>query len=520
MATPLSPGQFNESMYRAFYNDLDVLVGEGKTYPTAFDHYLAIGQFLVPAKKEAFYTGTNGDDTVTGIGADIDLYGVDIKATFTSGSGPNSRTTPANFKPQSFGVGEKDTLVGRDDEALEDGFFLSVVNGDYSRTGGTSGMTFGTSSRLYVGQGDQDFARAKNFNIGLDYVSLSGGAKDYIYRYKADSLAPGGYSLNILTKKERDLVGVVEGIKDFQPRNFLADGSFRLSGRVPTRGFNDAVYDLTSLGGATGGLENYVKFGQAKGLTGVFSGAAAGSPTLNSTTAATGSDTVIAYGKKTLISGVELSVVNGVVEAGTGAGQKDVLVGSLDGVDEFLLGFAPSSKATGSARSFYLGGGVNDFATIQNYESRDRVLVAGDAKDYAFKSIDGNIEISKGGDLIAKVEGAAALLKSTKIKVTAIGGGKMSSLSFDTFDDRMIREVISGKSGKIKNACIDLQKEVRSAFAKPQTDYGLTKATPTKTDLCAPVNFGYGDSLNLSSDLFGSSGFINNFCTELQPKKG
>ncbi len=322
-----------------------------------------------------------------------------------------------------------------------------------------------------------------------------------------------------MTKKEKDLVGVIEGIKDFQPRAFLPDGIFRLSGRVIARGFNDAVYDLTSLGGATGGQENYVKFGQAKGLTGIFSGAAAGSPTSNSTTAANGSDTLIAYGKKTLLSGVELSVVKGAVEAGTGAGQKDVLVGSLDGVDEFLLGFAPSSKAAGPARSFYLGGGVNDFATIQNYESRDRVLVAGDVKDYAFKSIDGNIEISKGGDLIAKVEGAAALLKSTNVKVTAIGGGKMSSLSFDTFDDRMIREVISGKSGKAKNVSTNLQKEICSPLAKPLASYGLTKAAPAKIDLCAPVNFGYGDSLNLGSDPFGSSGFINNCCTDLQPKK-
>lgn len=545
MTTPLPTGQFNEAAYRAFYNDLDTVITgvtsapgvTPRTFATALEHYIAIGQFLA-TKKEALFTGTDGDDTVTGFGADIDLYGVDIKSTFTSGSGPNSTTTPAIFTPVSRGVGEKDILVGRNDEALEDGFFLSVPNGNYSRTGATSGMTFGKASRLYVGQGDNDFARMQNFNAGFDYVSLSGAAQDYIYRYKADALAPDGYSLNIITKKENDLVGVLEGINDVQPRAFLPDGTFRLSARIPARGFNDDAYNLGKFGTITptieGGLKDFVKKGTKDQSIGVFSGAAKDSINLNSTNKTTGDDTVIAYGKKTLISGVELSVKDGAVQAGTGASQKDTLVGSLDGVDRFLLGFSSdpaifgkpgSRRATStSAQSFYLGNGSNDFATIQNYESRDRILLAGKSKDYAFKSIDGNIEISKGGDLIAKVEGAKSLVSAVKF-----GNGSMSEVSFSTFDEErlktvsgkssgskisdLLQKVISGKSSGSKTS--DLQQQVRAIFASPTSGGELTKNVNNQ-GLSVPANLGSGDNLNLINDIFANPAFANIFSTALE----
>ena len=73
--------------------------------------------------------------------------------------------------------------------------------------------------------------------------------------------------------------------------------------------------------------------------TAVISGAAQGSVFFNSSTPANGNDTLIGYGQNTLISGVELSVTNGQIIAGTGTGQADTLVGSLDGQDSFLLGF-------------------------------------------------------------------------------------------------------------------------------------------------------------------------------------
>jgi hypothetical protein len=393
--------QFNEGMYLAFYNDIDALVPS--TYATGLDHYNAVGQFLGANKKEGFFTGTSGNDTVTGFGDDMDLYGVGITATFTPGSGPNG---PAAFMPSSFGVGEKDVLVGRNDPAKEDGFFLSVPNGSYSRTNATSGMLFGTSSRLYVGQGEKDFARAKNFNSEYDYVSLSGSPDEYIYRYRADKAAPGGVSLKIYTKDEKDLVGIVEGIHDYQPRAFLADGTFRLSGRVPARGFNDAVYD--AINGVSGGLDHYAKTGQykPKTITGVFSGAAAGSPTTNSTTPANGNDTIIAYGRKTQIAGVDLLMEGGFVKAGNnGVGQKDVLVGSLDGVDEFLFGVGNQQLYVGDAND------TSGFATVKNFQHRkDSIVLAGPKTGYQLAVVNGSTEIrTVGNDLIGIVEDVTCL---------------------------------------------------------------------------------------------------------------
>ncbi|MGL5083944.1 MAG: hypothetical protein ACRC8A_20865 [Microcoleaceae cyanobacterium] len=407
---------FNESMYRAFYNDLDALIPS--TYATGEAHFQAVGQFFGPNKKEGFFTGGSGNEIVTGFGDDTDFYGVAITATFTPGSGPNG---PAVFTPASFGVGERDILVGENSPLKENGFFLSVPNGEYSRTGATTGMLFGESDRLYVGQGNKDFARVVNFNIEYDYVSLSGAPQDYIYKYQKDSSSPDGYSLKIYTKAEKDLVGIVQEIDNVQPRNFLNDNTFRLSGRVPERGFNDEVYDL--LNGVSGGLEHYVKNSGSR-HQGVFSGAAAGSPTLNSSTPANGNDTLITHGKKTLISGVELSVSEDIIEAGTGTGQKDVLVGSLDGSDQFLLGFG---SATSAPTAFYLGNGSADYALIQNYQKSDRVLLAGDRDDYSFVPNSGNLEISQGGDLIAIIEGVSGI---SNVRSTTFNGASMSAAGF------------------------------------------------------------------------------------------
>jgi hypothetical protein len=411
-ASPVS--QFNESMYRAFYNDLDAQIPTN--YPTGLDHYRAVGQFFGPNKKEGFFTGDSGNNIITGFGDDIDMYGVGVTATFTPNSGPNG---PAIFTPDSFGVGERDILVGRNSPSHEDGFFISVPHGEYSRTNATSGMLFGESARLYVGMGNQDFARVVNFNEEYDYVSLSGDAKDYIYRYRADSKAPGGYSLRILTQEEKDLVAIVEGINDVQPRNFVADHTFRLSGRVEARGFNDEVYD--KINGVVGGLEDYVKNGQFNGKTGVFSGAPNGSPTSNSSTPANGNDTLIAYGAKgntAIISGVGLSVSgdNLMVESGFGTGQVDTLIGSNDTRDRFWLGVGTDLNPEG-AMAFYTGNGDSDYAVIQNYQLRDRVILAGEISDYTYTSVGSNVEIRTidNNDLIGIVENVSSVLSTNSL---------------------------------------------------------------------------------------------------------
>jgi hypothetical protein len=444
---------FNEGMYRAFYNDLDALIPE--TFATGLEHFRQVGQFLGSAKKEAFYTGDSGNNIITGSGADIDIIGVAISSRFTEDSGPNG---PALFTPLSYGVGERDTMVGRPDSFVEDGFFLSAVDGLYSRTNGTSAMIFGESSRLYVGQGNRDYARIINFTPEFDYVSLSGslsgqvtgttqtavnetglpnipfggyGVKEYEYVYSKDKKAPGGYSLKIYTQAENDLVGIVEGIHDLQPRNFLADVTFRLSGRIPARGFNDAVYELYN--DVSGGLEHYVKTGQFDNdLFGVFSGAPIGSAQSNGSPITSGNDTLIAYGRRSLMSGVALSVnANGTsvdVDPITGIGERDVLVGNDRGQNDFLLGFG---SETTDLTPFYVGNGDADYALIQNYEKRDRVLLAGSFDDYTIGTradsfgVGGGLTISKDGDLIGIVEDAIGVNR-----ITSIQGGLMTAVTF------------------------------------------------------------------------------------------
>ncbi len=445
-----APSQFNEGAYLAFYNQLDALIPS--TFPTGLEHYRQVGQFAA-TKLEAFYTGDSGNNVITGIGVDIDMVGVAVSVQFTPGSGPNSTENPAIFTPLSYGVGERDLYVGRSETFIEDGFFLSVWDGEYSRTGATSGMTFGESSRLYVGEGNKDYARIVNFTPEFDYVSLSGelsgqvtgnaniplgghGAKDYIYRYRKDSQSPDGYSLKIYTKAENDLVGIVEGIHDVQPRNFLADVTFRLSGRIPARGFNDEVYDLYN--NVTGGLEHYVTTGQFdKNQFGVFSGAPIGSFQSNSSPITSANDTLISYGKKSLMSGVALSVftdefgnksVNS--DPTTGTGERDVLVGNVEGKEDFLLGFG---SQTSPLTAFYVGNGDADYALIQNYGKGDRVLLAGSFDDYTIGEregsfgIGGGVTLSKNGDLIGIIEDALGVNKVTSIDFQ---GNSMTAVTF------------------------------------------------------------------------------------------
>ena len=99
-----------------------------------------------------------------------------------------------------------------------------------------------------------------------------------------------------------------------------------------------------------------------------------------------------------------------VAESGLGANQKDVLIGGENTKDDFWLGIGDDFiLGTGSAQSFYVGGGSNDYATIQNYQKRDNVILAGVRADYTFTVNSNKVEISKGGDLIGIVEGASGV---------------------------------------------------------------------------------------------------------------
>jgi hypothetical protein len=423
---------FNSTIYRAAYATVDNQITNGLpapngvVYTNALDYYNGYGK-TVPS-LEGFFTGSKGNDTVTGSGAevngnggvDVDLYGIDFTITDVT-------PTSVRITPKSLGIGEIDTLVGRTDPNLEDGFFLSALNGTFTTRNGLNNPVSGGTQGLYVGRGDRDFGRIQNFNSNKDYVSLSGAVNSFNYLYEGN----GDFKIYKQTGRGKgDLVGIVEsgadGPFDLQARRFLADNSFRLSGRVVGRGFNENLYlELNNLGGAVNSanaLSDYVSTGQFNKKIGIFTGAAKGSPVSASSTPADGNDTIFSYGRnnKTILSGVSLSVGpdgNVAVESGFGDDQKDVLIGSFNTKDEFWLGIG--NDLVGAAQSFYKENtpresAFDDFATIQNYQKQDRVILAGAVNDYSYASIGSTIQISTtGGDLIGIVENVTGI-DSTK----------------------------------------------------------------------------------------------------------
>jgi Domain of unknown function (DUF4114) len=403
-----APGtrNFDEALYRGAYVEVDKLVIEGKN-TSGLDFYDRVGQY--PAtRREAFFTGGSDNNTITGFGDDVDLYGIGYAVAVKD-------DTIVTLTPTSLGVGEIDNLLGRNDPNLEDGFFLSALTGDHSR-GGVNNPTVGSTTQLYVGNGDQDYGLIKNFNAPRDYVSLAGKPSDYEYRSE-------GGDFKILTKAG-DLVGIVENAVELKARRFLADGSFRLAGRAALQqGFNSDWYNLNTpvataaiaAGNSIDGLNYYAQFGQAA-TTGYFSG------TFDATTSdqKTLNDTVFGFGKSNVIAGVGIRVATAadgtktVDIRTTGQNELDVLVGDKGTKNEFVLGLG--------SQVFYIGGKEKDFANIENFRlGEDSLRLAGSFTDYVMQEVSGNTEISTNGDLVAVVRGINSKYLKPSISDAASG---------------------------------------------------------------------------------------------------
>ncbi|ELR98313.1 hypothetical protein [Gloeocapsa sp. PCC 73106] len=418
--TTTSIGEFNETLYRAAYAYVDDLITnglsapDGVVYTTALDFYNGYGKFQ--PGLEGFFTSTsNGNDFVSASGpevngnggVDVDLYGIGYDINII---GPTS----FEITPTSLGVGEQDVLVGRTQQDLEDGFFLSALNGTFTDRTNLNNPLSGTTTPLYVGRGTRDFALINNFTIGKDYISVAGNVFDYNFKYEANgnfNIFKSGRSGN------GDLIGVVAGGPfDLQPRRFLSDGSFRLSARVLRRGFNEELYvkvnELEGVVSPSEALNHYVTTGQfQEDIKGVFTGAEQGSPISFSTGVADGNDTLFAYGGRgAIISGVGILVSGDVttIEPGFGANQVDTLIGGLETSDNFLLGIGTDWNST--AQALYVGNDGLDLAYIQNYQTQDKVILAGAVEDYTYATLGSALEISTlDGDLIGIVEGVGAV---------------------------------------------------------------------------------------------------------------
>lgn len=170
---------------------------------------------------------------------------------------------------------------------------------------------------------------------------------------------------------------------------------------------NPDVSDLIKQGKYKSGLDHYNQVGQtAIKPDGEHYG--------SFFTGTSGNDTVVGQGvgEHAHFAGVDFEIVSGTDDPfplrpkSIGKGEIDVLVGTKEGSNEFLLG-SFITAVNPKAECFYIGQGNVDFATIQNFtKSKDVIVLAGKPDQYQWQSTGGNIRISTtSGDLVAIVEG-------------------------------------------------------------------------------------------------------------------
>ena len=187
---PVSAG-FNEDDYLARYPDVAAAIASG-TFPSAEAHYIRSGQF---ENRFAIFSGTKGNDIVTGDGQSSGLVGVGIDVFAT-----RRISDPV---PTSLGVGETDLLIGG---AGNDIFLLG-----FGRTTANP-----VAQKLYVGGASSDYAYIKNFQRSTDFIQLVGNPSDYILNSGLFSVTGNQTSGVSISTSTGDLVALVEGVTSLQ----------------------------------------------------------------------------------------------------------------------------------------------------------------------------------------------------------------------------------------------------------------------------------------------------------------
>lgn len=193
---------FNESFYLSRSPDVAAAVARGE-FASGKSHFIRNGQLET---RLAVFTGTRGDDIVTGTGQQTGIIGVEVDVIA-------SRGLP-DVRPLSLGVNEIDLLTGG---VGFDTFLLGV--------GISPANAF--AQRFYVGGGDSDFAYIKNFERNRDSVQLAGRPSDY-------NIATGGTvrvggvdrpAVSILTNTG-DRVAVIENVSTLQLSQDLSNQNY------------------------------------------------------------------------------------------------------------------------------------------------------------------------------------------------------------------------------------------------------------------------------------------------------
>lgn len=182
---------FNEAYYLALYPDVAAAVASGQLR-SAESHYIRAGQL---EGRLAVYTGTRGDDVVTGTSEFSGLVGVDVEVIANRGA--------PDIKPLSLGVGEIDLLSG--------GFGVDTFILGLGRTAANP-----VAQRFYVGQGDGDFAYIKNFERNKDFIQLVGRSGDYFTSTNPITIGGVQRSTVSIFTAAGDRVAVVEGPSTLQ----------------------------------------------------------------------------------------------------------------------------------------------------------------------------------------------------------------------------------------------------------------------------------------------------------------
>jgi hypothetical protein len=214
-----------------------------------------------------------------------------------------------------------------------------------------------------------------------------------------------------------------------------------LEAQNPDANFDEAMYlfanpdvkELIEQGKYKSGLDHYTQVGQTAKKPD-------GEDYESFFTGTNGSNTVQAFGKgkHAHLSGVAFEIVSKPNDLlplrpkSIGKGEKDVLVGTTEGGNEFVLGSFITS-VNPKAEPFYVGKGDDDYAQIQNFTSaNDVVLLTGVPNQYKFEAVDRNLRISTTqGDLVAVVEDIDKLVVGDQLKELGVFTMKSSQYKKD-----------------------------------------------------------------------------------------
>lgn len=199
-----------------------------------------------------------------------------------------------------------------------------------------------------------------------------------------------------------------------------------LAAQKPDANFDEAMYlfvnpdvkKLIEQGKYKSGLDHYTQVGQTAKKPD-------GEDYESFFTGTNGSDTVQSFGKgkHAHLSGVAFELVDKPKDPlplrpkSFGKGEKDVLVGTQEGGNEFVLGSFITS-VNPKPEPFYVGKGDDDYAQVQNFTpTNDVLLLTGIPNQYKFEAVDSNLQISTTqGDLVAVIEGIDKLVVGDQLK--------------------------------------------------------------------------------------------------------